>query len=481
MLSWRREGRSAGIHRGRAASLLTISALGGRLAWAAPDGAEGPGTSYVPKVKVCFLRRKGEYGMRWPGQIYDGEAARKKYLDEIAAAGKKLNLTLSTREVPIYSEAEGDAWIAEAVAEKPDGLAPGRPGSPGPHLADDPQGRRREDSRGRLLADRHFVQHPGQHGRPVGQAGLLRRLDRRLPPGPLGHEDAPRGREDRPLAVPRDRRRRPSRRGHAPRRHHARGTCPASTFLEEYEKTPVDDGVRRMAKELIDGARERQSATDEDVLNGIKSYLVAQRMMAREKADAITMDCLGALGHTKVSLPCIAWSRLNDDAIPAACEADLGAVASQMLVQNLFDRPGFQQDPVAETARDAIVGAHCSCPTRLNGFAEPPEPYDILPHHGARDATRRTLWKEGQRVTTVDVLPGTDAEPTRVLVDEGTVLENVSSPPSGGCVVSVMVKFDSRGDVLAYPGFHQVFFYGEHKKAVVQFCRLFGLEPAVVI
>ncbi len=184
--------------------------------------------------------------------------------------------------------------------------------------------------------------------------------------------------------------------------------------------------------------------------------------------------------RTKVSLPCIAWSRMNDDGIPAACEADLGAVAAHLLVQYLFDRPGFQQDPVPETAQDAIIRAHCTCATRLNGFDKDPEPYDIVPHHGMRDATARPVWKVGQRITCADVLPGNQKTPTRVLISAGRVVENRSVPPSGGCVVSVMAKFDNVEDVLAFPGFHQLFFYGDYKRQLIQYCRLFNLEPVVV-
>jgi len=159
-----------------------------------------------------------------------------------------------------------------------------------------------------------------------------------------------------------------------------------------------------MAEQYMRRARRQVHATKQDVINGVKSYVVARRLLQREQADAITMDCLGALGRTKVSLPCIAWSRMNDEGIPAACEADLGAVASHVLVQYLFERPGFQQDPVAETARGAIIGAHCSCPTRLKGFDAPAEPFDIVHHHGNRDAVPRTLWRVGQRITSLDVV-----------------------------------------------------------------------------
>ena len=54
------------------------------------------------------------------------------------------------------------------------------------------------------------------------------------------------------------------------------------------------------------------------------------------------------------------------------------------------------------------------------------------------------------------------------------------NPPAGGCVVSVRVKFDGDQDVLDFPGFHQVFFYGDYKRELVEFCQLFGLDAQVV-
>jgi len=255
---------------------------------------------------------------------------------------------------------------------------------------------------------------------------------------------------------------------------------PARRFIDEYRKAPISDEVQAMADYYLKHAAKVVGPNRQDVLNGAKSYVVAKKLLEREQADAITMDCLGALGRTKVSLPCLAWSRMNDEGIPAACEADIGAVATHCIVQYLFDRPGFQQDPVAETAREAIIGAHCSCPTRLRGFGQPPEPFDIVHHHGVRDATARPRWKPGQRVTSADVSFGRKGEKVSMLISAGTVLENVSVPPAGGCVVSVMVKFDGVEDVLAYPGFHQIFFYGDFKRQLVQFCQLTGIEPVVV-
>ncbi|MBM3335416.1 hypothetical protein FJY63_12210 [Candidatus Sumerlaeota bacterium] len=218
----------------------------------------------------------------------------------------------------------------------------------------------------------------------------------------------------------------------------------------------------------------------------MKSFAVARNFLEREEADGITMDCLGALGRTKVSLPCIAWSRMLDHAIPAACEADIGAALTHAVVQYLFDRPGFQQDPVADTGRDGLIGAHCTCPTRLDGFSKPPESYYLCHHHGMRDAVPRPTWRVGQRATVADIeLPVAGAKekpgrPAGMYISAGTVVDNIAVPPSGGCVVSVLLKLDNVTEFLNYPGFHQLFFYGDYKKELRAFCQLFGIEARVV-
>ena len=439
----------------------------------------GPASKYVPSVKAAFVRRKEDYGILWPGAVYDGEAARAKYTTQLDQAAQKLGVKVDLRPEPIYSAAEADAWLAEAKAARVDGLM-------------------------LLLLDRQ------QHAWPTAQKAV----DTGIPTvifSPLGtsfttntvqlankpgcviystddFRQAAFGlkmlkagakiRHTRCVVLVGNRRFDSSMADLGIVLRYV----PAKTFLDEYRATPDTDEILAMAEEYIGRARRRRGATRQDVINGIRSYVVAQNILQREECDAITMDCLGVLGKTEVSLPCIAWSRMNDDGIPAACEADLGAVASHVIVQYLFDRPGFQQDPVADTVHSAIIGAHCSCPTRLNGFEKPPEPFDIVHHHGNRDAVPRTLWRKGQRVTILDVLPRDEnaGRKTKLLISAGTVLDNIDVPPSGGCVVSVRVKFDGDQPVLSFPGFHQIFFYGDYKRHLVEFCRLFGLESQVV-
>jgi hypothetical protein len=441
----------------------------------------GPAASYQPRIHAAFVRRRGEYGMLWPGAIYDGDQARRDYGLALQASVKQLGLQLSMRLEPIYSLAEGEAWLGEAQSQKPDGLllllldrqqhawpTAYKAADTGiPTVVFSPVGTSFTTNT-ESLAQRQGVFIASTSDFAQAHFGLKMLRARALL------------REMR-FVVLQGNERKDSRVPHfgTHLRH-----VPAQEFLTEYNRLAVNAAIERMADSYLREARTVRGATRQDVVAGVRSYLVASRFLQREGGDGITMDCLGALGQTKVSLPCIAWSRMLDDGIPAACEADIGAALTHALVQWLFDRPGFQQDPVAETQRDCLIGAHCSCATRLNGFDQAPEPFDIVHHHGNRDAVPRTQWRVGQRITIADVIPPNeraDQEPARarMVIGTGTVVENVSVPPAGGCVVSVMVRMDGQPDLLAYPGFHQLFFYGDFRKELLAYCRLDGIVPVL--
>ena len=431
----------------------------------------GPASKITPTFRATFVRRKEPYGMWWPGAVYDGEAARTKYTQIIQDTAKRLGMKLDLRPEPVHSKQEADAWVAEAKAANPDGLlvvlldrqqhswpTAGKAIDSGlPTVVYSPVGSsfttntiRVADKPGSVIYATDDITQL-VYGIRMIHARARMRATRCLVLRGKERKDVPLADLGMTLRY-----------------------VPAKDFLDEYRKTETDAEIRGMADEYVRHATHVFAATPDDVVNGIKSYVVSRRLLEREACDAISMDCLGALGRSDVSLPCIAWSRMNDEGIPAACEADTGAIATHTLVQYLFDRPGFQQDPVPETARDAIIGAHCSCPTRLNGFDMPPEPYHIQHHHGNRDAVPVTHWRQGQTVTSADILPG---KPSKMLIAAGWALGTVKVPPAGGCVVSVMVEFDDMKDVLKWPGFHQIWFYGDYKDELADFCKLAGITP----
>ncbi len=436
----------------------------------------GEASHYVPRIMAAFVRRKEEYGMRWPGAVYDGEAARKKYTDELKNFAGSSGIGLDIRETPIFSPDEADVWINQAKVAKADGLFL--------VLLD------RQDHAWPTAAKCSDSGIPGIIYSPLGTSFTTNTINLADKPGCVIYSTDNFNQALFGLKMLKARARMKRTKCVVIQGKERKETVltqdtgiklqyvPAGTFIEIYNSMPANNDVIKMADDYILRAKDIRLATRQDVINGIRSYLVAGKILEDEKADAISMDCLGALGNIDVSLPCISWSRMNDDGIPAICEADTGAIAAHIIIQYLFDRPGFQQDPVADTSDDTLIGAHCSCPTRLNGFNNPPEPFELIHHHGNRDAVPRTIWKKGQRITLLDFMP--DKERSQLLFATGTVVDNLSVPPSGGCVVSVKYKMDGDQNVLSFPGMHQFFFYGDYRKELKNFCQLCNFEAIIV-
>jgi hypothetical protein len=184
------------------------------------------------------------------------------------------------------------------------------------------------------------------------------------------------------------------------------------------------------------------------------------------------MDCLGAVYARKMPTPpCMAWYRFLDHGTPAICEADVNAVMSHTLCCKLLDKPGFMQDPVPETVHNTLIGAHCVCATRLNGYTKPPEPF-ILRSHSESDVgvSVQVLWKVGQEVTLMQF-----ADPGTMLLGKGKVLRNFETPPAGGCRTSVELAIDGPADTRDTKGFHQLFIYGDHVRDFQAYGQMYGI------
>jgi L-fucose isomerase-like protein len=111
------------------------------------------------------------------------------------------------------------------------------------------------------------------------------------------------------------------------------------------------------------------------------------------------MDCLPGLRKPhKHPPPCMGFMCLRDEGIPAGCQADLNATLTLMLVQQLFGRPGFQQNSSMETENNHYFGAHCTCPSKLSGRDGPSQPYILMSHAEAGwGCVPRVLWPVGGR------------------------------------------------------------------------------------
>jgi len=242
---------------------------------------------------------------------------------------------------------------------------------------------------------------------------------------------------------------------------------PKRCFEEEFKKVAASDEVRAIAEFSTNSAEKIVEPTKADILEAAKNYVVCRRLLEAEKCQGLAIDCLGWKNPV-----CLAYSKLRDEGIVAACEADANATIGMLLTHLLFERPGFQQDPSANTVNNTLIGAHCTSPTRLEGFDKPYRaPYLLRNYHTRTGVSPQVLWPIGREVTVMQFVA-----PKQMILGSGKVVSNIAQPPSGCCRTSVEITVDGVDDTDDCKGFHQLFILGSLERDFRAYCQLAGIQ-----
>jgi len=423
-----------------------------------------------PKVNVtgAVLRFPLPYWLGWPGTSYDVEGHSAEYISTFTQSAAGLGVDLATVETPIENDAGLNEFMGSLDKRRPDAVLlilqhigcwgwVDRVAAMGiPTIVFSPVG---TSFTGHV---KDISRRPGVHVvsslevDAVTQAMRMVRCKRQLE-------------ETRLLIVSGGERRETVLPGLGVKVRYV----PRRIFREVFDRMPVTDEVKAVAEDFKRRADRIVEPDAEDRLNAAKAFVTAKSVMVGEEANAISMDCLGMVGARIVPTPpCMAWSTMQDVGVTAGCEADLFGALSLMFVSYLLDRPGYMNDPVAETAKNRLIASHCTSGTRLRGFDEDPVPL-ILRHHSESDlgVSPQILWPVGEPCSLVSF-----TGPGQVIVDTGTVEGNIDTPPAGGCRTSVEISMDRIEDARDVLGFHQVVTWGDHRRAVDAYAQMYGLD-----
>ena len=248
---------------------------------------------------------------------------------------------------------------------------------------------------------------------------------------------------------------------------------PFSRYAEAFGKALIDADARRWIARFTDQAKENRGVTPQALENAARAHLALKKLLAEEKADGVAMNCLRR-GSLK---PCISFSALNSELIPAACENDLRAAYTQLLGQLLIGRPGFQHNPCYETEKDHYYASHCTCPTRVYGPTGRDLPFLLrrFAHTNEGSCAIQVFWKEGDPVTMVRYYPGKDPA---LDVYGGRVARSHPMPPAGGCTTNVEVEITDRAEACRVRGHHNLLFVGDFARKFRLFALLHKLRLA---
>jgi len=436
----------------------------------------GAGGKRICRVKGAFiyppsasLKAAGYWS--WPGSSFDPEGRQKKYSAEISAMARRLGMRIEMKPQPLDKAASVDAFIREVKKSSPDGLLliPFKKGHWG-HVIRIVEAVNVPTvvlaSLGILL-----VGHINQLHRREG-VYLITSLDdlEAVESGMRMIRTAHKMKN----AVIVDLRGDVRGEKKVPHLGTLIRTIPLRTFWEEFARTEETKEVKRLADQYLEGARAVEGPSKVDILDAAKTYFVLKKIVEDEKADAVMMNCLPGLRKPhRHPPPCMGFMSLRDEGIPAGCQSDLNATLTLLLVQELFGKPGFQQNASMDTENNLYFGAHCTCASRLTGLGGPSEPYELMHHAEAGwGCVPRVLWRPGWRVTMAQYRWG---ETPRMYVYSGSVVRCPPIPETGGCRTNIELALKDVEDVCDVKGMHQIIFHGDHAKELRTFCRLFGI------
>ena len=423
-----------------------------------------------PEVRVISVvaREKPPYWLGWPGTSYDVEGERARYSRAIMEAGTRVGVEIIQESQPLEEKEAVASFVKKLQAERPDAVLVtlqhlqswdtaveiAKAGVPTIVLA--PVGTAFTGHVNRLAF------HPGAHVisslevPAIEQALRMVRAKRQL--------------EATRLLVVRGSERKEDKFGFVNLRY-----VPRSAFEEMFNLMPASEEARWIADQRFREAEKVVEPTQQDGLNAARSYIAAKQLLKQEGCNALTTDCLGMVTQKKVPTPpCLGASIFQDSGVTYGCEAAVGPAVSLMLTSYLFDKPGFMNDPVPETVKNVLIAAHCVSGTRIYGIDRQGEhaPYILRSHsESGLGVSTQVLWPVGQQVTLVQFF-----KPDALYLDTGTVAGNVNTPPAGGCRTSVEIRMDGVEDCRDVQGFHQVVFFGNHRRDVEAFCQLYGIK-----
>lgn len=446
----------------------------GLLDFASEMFAATPGPA-PPKavVHAVFLRPRGDrFWMGWPGASYDVKARQADYTRILTEAAKRLDVDLKVHPDELTNAAAVNAFLDQVKKSPPQGiiatvmhmghwrdanLLASKKGEV-PTIVFSPMG---TSFTGHLQATRKvaktFVaatQDPEWLAFGLRMLSTIWRMRHTRILLPAGRKPAERTLE--PLGTT---------------LHY----IPQNRWATDFKKLATTDEMRAIADYYKKEAKKIVEPNEQDILNAAKGYVLARQLMAAEKCDGISVNCLPLVGSRAIPCPpCIAWSRLRDELVVGACEADWNAAISSRLTHLLFNRPGFMQDPAPNTVNNTLMGAHCTCATKLAGPDKPHEPFILRSHsESGTGVAPQVLWKIGQRVTIMKF-----QGPGAIILGTGKVLRNIDTPPSGGCRTSVELEVDDVADSRDCKGFHQLFIYGDLAGGFKAYCQLAGINVA---
>jgi len=242
-----------------------------------------------------------------------------------------------------------------------------------------------------------------------------------------------------------------------------------------------DSAVRAEIKSWTNNAKEIIEPNKKDIRMAARVSVALQNLMAQQRADALAVGtCMGWLSK---GFPCLAFARLRDNGIPAACEGDMDSLLTMLMFQYMIDRPGFQGNATFDTSRNALWTAHCTAPLKMDGPDGAEAPYLLRGHSevGGSGCVPEIQYRLGETITRTKMV-----NLDTILASTGKIIE-VPEVSVHGCRTQIVTEVRDAAKMAANWSsvletedamtlLHRVVFYGDHMESLHHLARLMGMK-----
>ncbi len=241
-------------------------------------------------------------------------------------------------------------------------------------------------------------------------------------------------------------------------------------IFEGYEK---GDGA-----EILSAANENRMPEGYDPSNSVKLYHIYKKLIEEYGANAFTVNCIESTVHTGCkTTSCYALSKLNDDGIISACEADVTTLMNMLIVSYSTDSPAFMLNPYLFPADNKLFVSHCTSPTRRSYKSDERDEFNIYSYFERRDLPcgLQVIKKPGPVTVTGLSHDGMD----KMVVVRGEFIRNTSFP---SCRTQLEIDVPGGIKKLAecYEGRHWALVYGDQSQKICNANAALGIESTVI-
>jgi L-fucose isomerase-like protein len=177
---------------------------------------------------------------------------------------------------------------------------------------------------------------------------------------------------------------------------------PVDDLMPLLEKVDEAAAMKEMERWKREAAKVLEPS-DKTMLDAARLYVLLRSLVEKEELAAISIDCLSFSfsGKPPIPLPCLAFTRLRDDGITAPCEADVCALLTSMILQEISRKSAYQCNvSEVDPQKSIAVLRHCVAPLQWMGWNAPPLAYNLRDYHGlGKGATAEVEFPNGIDVT----------------------------------------------------------------------------------